>query len=208
MLYKNYFKRLFDFFLSFIALAVLSPIILILTMLLWIANKGNPFFTQDRPGKDEKRIKIIKFRSMNNNKDEKGLLLPDVERITPMGAFIRRTSLDELPQLFNVLIGDMSLVGPRPLLFKYIPLYNSEQRKRHLVRPGITGWAQVNGRNTIGWIEKFQYDVFYAENLSFIFDVKILFITILKVIKRQDINQSTGRPMQPFKGNNTTEFSK
>jgi len=181
---------------------LLLPLLLLLTLLLWAVNKDTPFFTQERPGKDEKRIRIIKFKSMNNAKDENGNLLSDAQRLTPIGAFIRKYSMDELPQLFNVLIGGMSFIGPRPLLFKYLPLYNTEQKKRHLVKPGITGWAQVNGRNAIQWSEKFKLDVFYVENLSFALDFKIFFMTILKVVKREGINQSVYVPMPPFKGNN------
>jgi len=202
MTYRNYFKRLLDFSMSLIFLMLLLPLLLLLTLLLWAVNKDTPFFTQERPGKDEKRIRIIKFKSMNNAKDENGNLLSDAQRLTPIGAFIRKYSMDELPQLFNVLIGDMSFIGPRPLLFKYLPLYNTEQKKRHLVKPGITGWAQVNGRNAIQWSEKFKLDVFYVENLSFALDFKIFFMTILKVVKREGINQSVYVPMPPFKGNN------
>lgn len=201
-MYKHFFKRVLDFVLSLSALIVLSPIILVLTIILFFVNKGNPFFTQDRPGKHEKRIKIIKFKSMLDKRDDKGNLLPDVQRMTKTGVFIRKFSLDELPQLINVLTGDMSLVGPRPLLFKYIPLYSEEQRRRHDVTPGITGWAQVNGRNSIEWNAKFKYDVYYVDNLSFAFDVKILFMTFKKVIAREGVNQSDERPMMPFTGNN------
>lgn len=201
-MYKHFFKRVLDFFLSLAALIILSPVILILTLILFFVNKGNPFFTQDRPGKHEKRIKIIKFKSMLDKRDDKGNLLPDVQRMTKTGVFIRKFSLDELPQLINVLTGDMSLVGPRPLLFKYIPLYSEEQRRRHDVTPGITGWAQVNGRNSIEWNAKFKYDVYYVDNLTFAFDVKILFMTFKKVVSREGVNQSDERPMMPFTGNN------
>ncbi len=201
-MYKHFFKRVLDFVLSLIALIILSPIILILTIILFFVNKGNPFFTQDRPGKYEKRIKIIKFKSMLDKRDDKGNLLPDVQRMTKTGVFIRKFSLDELPQLINVLTGDMSLVGPRPLLFKYIPLYSEEQRRRHDVTPGITGWAQVNGRNSIEWNAKFKYDVYYVDNLTFMFDMKILFMTFKKVVSREGVNQSDERPMMPFTGNN------
>jgi lipopolysaccharide/colanic/teichoic acid biosynthesis glycosyltransferase len=201
-MYKHIFKRVLDFVLSLTALIILSPVIIILTIILFFINKGNPFFTQDRPGKNEKRIKIIKFKSMLDTRDEKGNLLPDVQRMTKTGVFIRKFSLDELPQLINVLLGDMSLVGPRPLLFKYIPLYNEEQRRRHDVTPGITGWAQVNGRNSIEWNAKFKYDVYYVDNLSFALDMKILFMTLKKVIAREGVNQSDERPMMPFTGNN------
>ena len=159
-MYKHFFKRVIDFIVSLTVLVVFSPVTIILTIILFFVNKGNPFFTQDRPGKNEKKIKIIKFKSMLDKRDEKGNLLPDVQRMTKVGIFIRKFSLDELPQLINVLTGSMSLVGPRPLLFKYIPLYNAEQRRRHDVMPGITGWAQVNGRNSIEWNAKFKYDVY------------------------------------------------
>ncbi len=200
-MYRHFFKRVLDFILSLTAFIILSPVIFILTIILFFVNKGNPFFTQDRPGKKEKRIKIIKFKSMLDKRDANGNLLPDVQRMTKVGTFIRKFSLDELPQLMNVLTGSMSLVGPRPLLFKYIPLYSEEQRRRHDVTPGITGWAQVNGRNSIEWNAKFKYDVYYVDNLSFPFDVKILFMTIKKVLIREGVNQSDERPMMPFTGN-------
>ena len=201
-MYKNFIKRTFDFLISLQIILIILPILIIITTLLFFQNKGTPFFFQDRPGKDEKRFKIVKFKTMTDEKDKTGNLLPDKERITPLGSFIRKTSLDELPQLFNVLNGDMSLVGPRPLLFKYLPLYSEEQKRRHNIRPGITGWAQVNGRNTISWKKKFELDVFYVDNLSFILDIKILWLTFLKVIKREGVNQSEDRPMQPFTGEN------
>ncbi|MBX7046469.1 MAG: sugar transferase [Ignavibacteria bacterium] len=201
-MYKHFFKRVIDFIVSLSVLVIFSPVIIILTIILFFVNKGNPFFTQDRPGKNEKKIKIIKFKSMLDKRDEKGNLLPDVQRMTKVGTFIRKFSLDELPQLINVLTGSMSLVGPRPLLFKYIPLYNAEQRRRHDVMPGITGWAQVNGRNSIEWNAKFKYDVYYVDNLSFTLDMKILFMTFKKVLVREGINQSEERPMMPFTGNN------
>lgn len=201
-LYANFWKRILDFCFAFIAIVLLLPVILLLYVLLLIVNKTNPFFFQDRPGKNEKRIRIIKFKSMTDEKDAHGNLLPDVERLTALGNFCRKYSLDELPQLFNVLMGDMSLVGPRPLLFKYLPLYSEGQRRRHLVRPGITGWAQVNGRNSISWAEKFRLDVEYVDQLSFSMDIKILWLTFLKVVKKEGINQSEERPMMPFTGNN------
>ena len=176
--------------------------ILIITILLYFQNKGTPFFFQERPGKNAKPFKIIKFKTMTDEKDENGVLLPDNKRITKLGGFIRKWSLDELPQLFNVLMGTMSLVGPRPLLFKYIPLYSEEQNRRHEVRPGITGWAQVNGRNSISWTKKFELDLYYVDYISFVLDLKILWMTFLKVIKREGITQSAERPMQPFNGNN------
>jgi undecaprenyl phosphate N,N'-diacetylbacillosamine 1-phosphate transferase len=201
-MYQLFLKRWMDIFIAFFSLLLLSPLILILLILLYIVNKGKPFFFQERPGQNEKPIYIIKFKSMTDEKDKEGKLLPDFKRLTKTGAFIRKFSLDELPQLINVLKGDMSLVGPRPLLYKYIPLYNEEQRKRHLVKPGITGWAQVNGRNAISWNEKFKLDVYYQQHISFLLDVKILFLTLLKVIKREGINQTAERPMMPFNGKN------
>ena len=163
-MYKNYIKRILDFILSFSLLILISPVIVIIGIILSIQNQGTPFFVQERPGKNEKRFSIIKFKTMSDEKDKQGELLPDNERLTKLGSFVRKTSLDELPQLLNVLIGDMSLVGPRPLLFKYIPLYSKEQKRRHEVKPGITGWAQVNGRNTISWTKKFELDVYYVES--------------------------------------------
>ena len=181
---------------------MLSPVLAVITLLLLYVNKGRPFFFQERPGQDEKTIYIVKFKSMTDEKDAAGKLLPDNQRLTKVGAFVRKFSLDEVPQLINVLRGDMSLVGPRPLLFKYLPLYNEEQRKRHLVKPGITGWAQINGRNSISWHEKFALDVYYANNISFMLDTKILFLTVLKVLKSEGVNQTAERPMMPFNGNN------
>lgn len=201
-MYQFFFKRLLDFTISLIVLIVLSPVILVTCLILLYVNKGKPFFFQDRPGMNEKKIRIIKFKSMTDEKDSAGNLLPDVERMTAFGNFIRKSSIDELPQLINVLKGDMSLVGPRPLLFKYIPLYSAEQRKRHNVKPGITGWAQVNGRNSISWTEKFNLDVYYVENISLVLDVKILWLTFLKVIKSEGVNQTEDRPMLPFNGTN------
>lgn len=201
-MYKSFLKRVIDFSLSFIGLILILPLLLLIIILLLVVNRGNPFFVQIRPGKNEKPFKLIKFKTMTDEKDEQGELLPDKKRITKFGSFLRNYSLDELPQLINVLKGDMSLVGPRPLLFKYIPLYNERQRKRHKVRPGITGLAQVNGRNAISWAQKFEYDIEYVENLSFLLDVKILYKTFLKVVKKQGINQSSERPMVPFDGTN------
>ncbi|GAA0720765.1 sugar transferase [Aquimarina litoralis] len=180
----------------------MSPIILILIILLAIANGGKPFFFQSRPGKNEKIFKIIKFKSMNDKKDGNGELLPFDQRITKTGKFIRKYSLDEIPQLFNVLKGDMSLIGPRPLLVKYLPLYNDVQKKRHDVKPGVTGWAQVNGRNTISWDEKFKLDVWYTENISFKLDAKIIIKTIKKVLFKEDINSGENVNMPTFTGNN------
>ncbi len=197
-----FFKRLIDISIALGTLILLSPLLVIITLLLKYVNNGKAFFFQERPGKDEKPIYIIKFKSMNDKKDAAGNLLPDNQRLTKLGAFIRKFSLDELPQLINVLKGDMSLVGPRPLLYKYIPLYSEEQKKRHLVKPGITGWAQINGRNAISWTEKFSLDVYYQQNISFALDIKILFLTVLKVLKREGVNQTAERPMMPFNGNN------
>ena len=201
-MHKTFFKRIFDFMSSLFLILMIFPLFLIITVLLFYQNNGNPFFFQKRPGKDAKPFRIIKFKTMTDDEDGKGNLLPDNDRITKLGAFIRKWSLDELPQLFNVLIGDMSLVGPRPLLFKYIPLYSEKQIRRHEVRPGITGWAQVNGRNSISWTKKFKLDVYYVNHLSFLLDIKILWLTFLKVIQKEGINQSADRPMLPFSGKN------
>lgn len=201
-LYRSFGKRLLDILISIALLIIASPLILITAVGLTIANKGTPFFFQERPGLKEKKINLIKFKSMLDLKDSEGRLLPDNERMTDFGSLVRRLSIDELPQLVNVLMGEMSLVGPRPLLFKYLPLYSSDQRRRHEVKPGITGWAQVNGRNSISWTDRFKYDVYYVDNISFLFDVKIMFRTAGKVLKREGINQSKERPMQPFNGTN------
>ncbi len=201
-MYKSIIKRAIDFFAAFFGILLLLPILIIVAIILYFQNDGKPFFFQERPGKDAKPFKIIKFKSMTDGRDENGNLLPDNLRITKVGAFVRKTSLDELPQLFNVLVGDMSLVGPRPLLYKYMSLYSVEQYRRHEVRPGITGWAQVNGRNSISWVDKFKLDVFYVDNVSLLLDIKILWLTMLKVIKKEGVNQSDDRPMQPFNGNN------
>jgi undecaprenyl phosphate N,N'-diacetylbacillosamine 1-phosphate transferase len=201
-MYKNGLKRLLDFILALIGLVLLSPIFIFVTIALFIVNNGKPFFIQKRPGKNERIFSIIKFKSMNDAKDKAGNLLPDKERLTAVGAFVRKTSLDEIPQLINVLKGDMSIVGPRPLRIHYLPIYNDKQRKRHDVRPGITGWAQVNGRNTISWTQKFEYDVWYVHHVSFLLDLKIVFLTIKKVLQRKDINTSEAISMEPFNGNN------
>lgn len=200
-MYKIYFKRLLDFFATLIGLLLLSPIFLLATIGLFFANNGKPFFFQTRPGKNEKLFQIIKFKTMNDKKDAAGNLLSDAERLTPIGSFVRKTSLDEIPQLLNVLKGDMSLIGPRPLLIQYLPLYNSIQKKRHDIRPGITGWAQVNGRNAISWEQKFEYDVWYVENCTFLLDVKILLLTVKKVFKREGISQEGSATTDNFKGN-------
>src|SRR5690606_38265062 len=200
-MYKNYFKRLLDFLAAFFGLVLLSPIFIIVMVGLYLANQGKPFFFQARPGKQERIFKIIKFKTMNDKKDAQGNLLSDAERFTPIGAFVRKTSLDEIPQLINVLKGDMSLIGPRPLLPQYLPLYSEEQKKRHKVRPGITGWAQVNGRNAISWKRKFEYDVWYVDHLSFLLDMKILLLTIKKVFVRDGISAEGQATIEVFKGN-------
>lgn len=187
-MYKNYFKRLFDFFAAFFGLLLLSPIFIIVMIGLYFANQGKPFFFQERPGLNEKIFKIIKFKTMNDKTDEQGKLLPDADRLTPIGAFVRKTSLDEIPQLINVLKGDMSLIGPRPLLVSYLKLYNDFEKQRHNVRPGITGWAQVNGRNAISWTKKFELDVYYVNNISFLLDCKILTETVKNVLSSKDIS--------------------
>lgn len=200
-MYKNFFKRIVDFLMAFTVFIILFPIFLMVTILLFIANQGKPFFFQSRPGKNGALFKIIKFRTMNNKKSAGGELLPDADRLTTVGAIVRKTSLDEIPQLLNVLKGDMSLVGPRPLLIEYLPLYNDTQKRRHEVKPGITGWAQVNGRNAISWQEKFSYDVWYVDHISFILDCRILFLTVYKVFKREGINATGEATIQAFKGN-------
>lgn len=199
-MYKKFWKRFFDFILSLLALVVLSPVMLVLTVLGTIKMKGNPFFTQERPGKDEKIFKLIKFRTMTCEKDKDGNLLPDDQRLTKYGKILRSTSLDELPELINILKGDMSIVGPRPLLVKYLPLYNEEQRRRHDVRPGLTGYAQVHGRNTITWEQRFKYDVCYVNNISLRKDVEIIFDTVLSVLKREGISSGTCDTMEAFTG--------
>ncbi len=201
-MYKNYLKRFFDFTIALIGLICLSPVFMVVTIGLYFANQGKPFFFQARPGLNEKIFKIIKFKTMNDKKDAQGNLLSDAERLTPIGAFVRKTSLDEIPQLINVLKGDMSLIGPRPLLPQYIPLYNETQRKRHLVRPGITGWAQVNGRNAISWQKKFELDVWYVENLSFATDLNVFFTTFKKVFKSEGISADGHVTIEPFNGKN------
>ena len=189
-MYKNFFKRIIDFTIVFIALLIIWPILLIITIWLYFANKGaGAFFTQERPGKDGKIFKVIKYKTMTDERDENGELLPDAQRLTKVGKFIRSTSIDELPQLINVLKGDMSLIGPRPLLVQYLPLYSKEQARRHEVRPGITGWAQVNGRNLCKLSKKFEYDVWYVDNCSLFTDIKILWMTFMKVVKKSDIGE-------------------
>ena len=200
-MYNNYFKRIIDFITSLIGLVLLFPVLAILSFLLTVANKGKPFFFQIRPGKHEKLFNIIKFKTMTDAKDVHGNLLPDSQRLTRVGSFVRKTSLDEIPQLFNVLKGEMSLIGPRPLLPEYLPLYSDIQKKRHQVCPGVTGWAQVNGRNSIGWEEKFIFDVYYVNNFSFAMDLKVLFLTIKKVLLREGVTSVTSVSMEKFKGN-------
>lgn len=200
-MYAKYIKRPFDFFLSLCALVILSPILLMLTLSGAFFMKGNPFFTQSRPGKDEKIFKLIKFRTMTCEKDKDGNLLPDEKRLTKYGQFLRSTSLDELPELLNILIGDMSIVGPRPLLVQYLSLYNDHQRQRHKVRSGLTGLAQINGRNSITWEQKFDDDVKYVNNITFWGDIKIIFITILKVFKKEGISEENHVTVTPFEGN-------
>lgn len=188
--------------ISLLLLIITLPLLLICSVLLAVQNGGNVFFYQKRPGYKEKPFNIIKFKTMTDQKDEEGNLLPDHKRMTAIGKWIRKLSVDELPQLINVLKGDMSMIGPRPLLFKYIPLYTEEQRRRHLVKPGITGWAQVNGRNSISWSRKFELDIYYVENISFLLDFRIFWLTILKILKREGVNQSESRTMPPFDGTN------
>lgn len=199
-LYRHLFKRLLDFVISWVLFFFLLPFFLLITGILTLANSGKPFFFQDRPGKSEKIFRMIKFRTMNEKKDSSGTLLPDNDRLTKIGKFIRSTSLDEIPQLINVIKGDMSLIGPRPLLVKYLERYSPEQRRRHEVRPGITGWAQVNGRNAIAWEDRFQLDLYYVENCSFWLDMKIIFLTLLKVIKREGISPNASDTVEEFKG--------
>ena len=202
-MYKNFTKRLLDFFIVLSALLVIWPILLIITVWLHFANKGaGAFFTQERPGKDGEIFKVIKFKTMTDERDAEGNLLPDADRLTKVGRFVRSTSIDELPQLINVLKGEMSLIGPRPLLPQYLPLYSPEQARRHEVRPGITGWAQCHGRNAITWTEKFKLDVWYVDNISLLTDIKVIFITIIKVLKRADINMSADDTMEDFDGTN------
>ena len=202
-MYKYFFKRLIDFIIVFCVLVVIWPILLIITLWLHFANKGaGAFFAQERPGKGGKVFKVIKFKTMTDERDADGNLLPDADRLTNVGRFVRSTSIDELPQLINVLKGDMALIGPRPLLVQYLPLYSKEQARRHDVRPGISGWAQVNGRNAISWTKKFELDVWYVDHCSFWLDVKIIFLTIKKVFVREGISQEGQATMEFFTGNN------
>ncbi|CAM1350571.1 Undecaprenyl phosphate N,N'-diacetylbacillosamine 1-phosphate transferase [Tenacibaculum crassostreae] len=202
MLYKNYIKRFLDIIIASLGIIILLPIFITIVIGLFFANQGKPFFFQARPGKNERVFKIIKFKTMNDKEDVQGNLLSDADRLTTIGKFVRKTSLDEIPQLFNVLKGDMSLIGPRPLLPEYLPLYNVEQKKRHNVKPGITGWAQVNGRNAISWKQKLDHDIWYVESLSFFLDIKIVFLTFLKVFKSEGISSNNHVTMEKFKGNN------
>ena len=199
-MYRNFFKRIFDFLLSLTAFLLLFPVLLLLVAAGTVKMGGNPFFVQERPGKDGKIFKLVKFKSMNNKKDENGNLLPDETRLTSYGKFIRNTSLDELPELINILKGDMARVAPRPLLVRYLTRYNKTQARRHEVRPGLTGLAQVNGRNAISWEEKFNYDVEYVDNVSFLLDFKIICKTVLKIIKKDGISSETSATMEEFMG--------
>ncbi len=202
-MYKHFFKRIFDFWISLVVLIIISPILLVITIWLHFANKGaGAFFFQERPGKDEKIFKVIKFKTMTDERDAEGNLLSDEKRLTKVGKFVRSTSIDELPQLINVLKGDMALIGPRPLLVQYLPLYSPEQARRHEVRPGISGWAQCHGRNAISWTEKFKLDVWYVDHVSLLTDIKVIFITIKNVLMRKDINSATSATMEAFNGHN------
>lgn len=202
MIYSSFFKRPLDFSVALVVLILTSPFFLLTWLVLVIQNRGKAFFYQERPGKNQVPFRIIKFKTMNDRTDAQGKLLPDHQRLTVFGTYVRKFSLDELPQLINVLKGEMSLIGPRPLLFKYIPLYSAEQNRRHEVRPGITGWAQVNGRNSISWTRKFELDVEYVDRVSFALDFRIFWLTILKIVKREGINQSEAKTMEPFNGSN------
>ena len=197
--YSKYIKRVLDFIISLLALTVLSPVLLVLTLVGAVKMRGNPFFVQERPGRNGRVFRLIKLRSMTNEK-KNGELLPDEERLTGYGRFLRRTSLDELPELLNILVGHMSIVGPRPLLVKYLPLYNEHQARRHEVRPGLTGWAQVNGRNSITWEQKFDYDVWYVDHVSFALDVRIVMMTVRSVLKREGISGENNATMAEFEG--------
>ena len=202
-MYKHFFKRVFDFLISLIALLLIGWFLILVTIFLHFANKGaGAFFTQDRPGKNAKIFKVIKFKTMTDERDEDGNLLPDEKRLTKVGKFVRSTSIDELPQLINVFKGDMALIGPRPLLVQYLPLYSKEQARRHEVRPGISGWAQCHGRNAISWKEKFELDVWYVDHCTLWTDIRVIFITIKNVLMRKDINSATAATMEAFNGNN------
>ena len=200
-MYGQFFKRIIDFVLATLVFIVALPVFVLVALVLYILNEGKPFFYQIRPGKNAKLFTVIKFKTMNDKKDAQGNLLSDEHRLTAFGVFVRKTSLDEIPQLLNVIKGDMSLIGPRPLLVEYLPLYSTTQARRHEVRPGITGWAQVNGRNAIEWEKKFELDVWYVERLSLLLDIKILFLTVYKVFKSEGISSGTSVTMEKFKGN-------
>lgn len=200
-MYRQFFKRIIDVLVALVGLVVSLPITLPVLLLLAIANSGKPFFFQKRPGKNARIFSIVKFKTMNDKKGADGALLPDDKRLTAVGAFVRKTSLDEIPQLINVIKGEMSLIGPRPLLVEYLPMYNEEQRRRHEIRPGITGWAQVNGRNTVSWHDKFKLDIWYIEHLSFKLDMRIIYLTLLKVIKSEGIMAAGSATVEKFKGN-------
>lgn len=202
-MYKHFFKRLFDFCIAFTALLCIGWFLIIIAIWLHFANKGaGAFFFQERPGKDGKIFRVVKFKTMTDERDAEGNLLPDEKRLTKVGSFVRSTSIDELPQLWNVLVGDMALIGPRPLLVQYLPLYSKEQARRHEVRPGISGWAQCHGRNAISWTQKFEYDVWYVDHVSLMTDIKVIFITINNVLRRKDINSATAATMEYFTGDN------
>ena len=201
-MYTSIIKPFFDKVIALLILLLTSPFLMVILMLLYVANQGKVWFKQDRPGKNGRIFTVIKFKTMSDEVDGQGHLLPDERRLTAIGKFIRNTSLDELPQLFNVLRGEMSFVGPRPLLVEYLPLYNAEQQRRHLVKPGITGWAQVNGRNTVSWPQKFTFDVWYVDHISFLLDIKILLLTVMKVFKAEGISSTTSVTMEKFHGNN------
>jgi undecaprenyl phosphate N,N'-diacetylbacillosamine 1-phosphate transferase len=202
MIYNKIIKRGLDLFAAIILLILTTPITLVVGILIYLQNKQNVFFTQSRPGLNQKSFKIYKFKTMTDQRDEHGDLLPDNQRITKLGKLVRKLSIDELPQLFNVLKGEMSLIGPRPLLHAYIPLYSPDQLRRHTVRPGISGWAQVNGRNAISWTKKFELDLYYVDHISFSLDLKIVWLTVIKVFRSDGVNQTADRPMNPFNGNN------
>lgn len=206
-MYRLFFKRVLDLFIGILALIITLPLFLIVVILLIFVNKGSPFFLQKRPGLNERIFKVIKFKTMTDQKDESGKLLPEYLRITSVGRVVRKLSLDEIPQLINVLKGDMSLVGPRPLLAGYLPLYNSIQKRRHELRPGITGWAQVNGRNSITWEQKFEFDIWYIDHCSFLLDLKICWMTFLKVVKKEGIDAGENLTMKPFNGSPKAEVS-
>ncbi|MCL6294982.1 sugar transferase [Jejuia spongiicola] len=201
-MYKNIIKRLLDFIFALLGIIILSPLTLTIIIIMIIANRGTPFFLQRRPGKNEKIFKIVKFKTMNSLRDKNGELLPDKDRLTSIGKFVRKYSLDEIPQLFNVLIGDMSLIGPRPLIIEYLPIYNEIQKKRHNVKPGITGWAQINGRNSITWQKKFELDVWYVDNISLALDIKILAKTFINVLQKKDVNLNSELASEYFNGKN------